>query len=88
MGFIEWLRRPPSRRRRRKPKKKKKGSFDVIAGGRTDEPRMTRFVARQLSTAHWFDLSAAERDLGWTPRVSTDEGMRRLAEWLREEGGR
>ncbi len=38
MGFIEWLRRPPSRRRRRKPKKKK-GSFDVIAGGRTDEPR-------------------------------------------------
>jgi nucleoside-diphosphate-sugar epimerase len=54
--------------------------------GRRDEPRMTRFVARQLSTAHWFDLSAAERDLGWTPRVTTDEGMERLAAWLREEG--
>ncbi len=38
MGFIEWLRRPPTRRRRRK-RKKKKGSLDVIAGGRTDEPR-------------------------------------------------
>jgi hypothetical protein len=23
---------------------------------------MTRFVARQLSTAHWFDISAARRD--------------------------
>jgi 2-alkyl-3-oxoalkanoate reductase len=44
------------------------------------EPPMTRFVARQLSTAHWFDLSAARRDLGYEPRVSTEEGMRRLAE--------
>ncbi len=52
--------------------------------GKSDEPRMTRFVARQLSTAHWFDLSAAKRDLGWRPRVSTDEGMERLAAWLRE----
>ena len=25
------------------------------------EPLLTRFVARQLSTAHWFDLSAAKR---------------------------
>src|SRR5262249_11842317 len=29
-----------------------------------DEPPMTRFVARELSTAHWFDISAAKRDLG------------------------
>ena len=54
--------------------------------GRADEPRVTRFVARQLSTAHWFDLSAAKRDLDWTPRVSTAEGLERLAVWLREEG--
>ncbi|MFO0945456.1 MAG: NAD-dependent epimerase/dehydratase family protein [Planctomycetota bacterium] len=43
------------------------------------EPRMTRFVARELSTAHWFDISAAKRDLGYEPRVSTAEGLRRLA---------
>ena len=42
------------------------------------EPRMTRFVARELSTAHWFDLSAARRDFGYAPRVTFDEGMRRL----------
>ena len=46
------------------------------------EPPMTRFVSRQLATAHWFDGSAARRDLGYEPAVSTDEGMRRLAEWL------
>ena len=43
------------------------------------EPPMTRFVARQLSTAHWFDLSAARRDFGYAPAVSTEEGLRRLA---------
>ena len=54
--------------------------------GLDGEPRMTRFVARELSTAHWFDLTAAKRDLGYEPRVSIDEGMRRLAEWLRAGG--
>ncbi len=43
------------------------------------EPPLTRFVARQLSTSHWFDISAARRDLGYEPRVSIEEGLRRLA---------
>lgn len=51
--------------------------------GRESEPRMTRFLARQLGTAHWFDIGAARRDLGYEPRVSIDDGMRRLAAWLR-----
>lgn len=46
------------------------------------EPRMTRFVAKELSTAHWFDISAAKRDLGYVPKVSIDEGLKRLAEHL------
>jgi len=46
--------------------------------GRQDEPPMTRFVARQLSTAHWFDISAARRDFGYVPKVSIDEGLNRL----------
>jgi nucleoside-diphosphate-sugar epimerase len=50
---------------------------------RTSEPPMTRFLAAQLATSHWFDISAARRDLGYTPRVSTREGMRRLGEWFR-----
>lgn len=53
---------------------------------RQEEPRMTRFVARSLSTDHWFDISAAERDFGYRPRVSTEEGMAKLGEWLRRSG--
>jgi nucleoside-diphosphate-sugar epimerase len=49
------------------------------------EPPMTRFVARELATAHWFDLGAARRDLGYQPRVPTAEGLRRLAAWLDRE---
>jgi nucleoside-diphosphate-sugar epimerase len=53
---------------------------------RQDDPPMTRFLARQLATAHWFDISAARRDLGYDPPVGLDEGFRRLAEWLRPTG--
>jgi 2-alkyl-3-oxoalkanoate reductase len=47
------------------------------------EPPMTRFIARQLATAHWYDISAAKRDLDYEVQVSMDEGMTRLAESLR-----
>jgi nucleoside-diphosphate-sugar epimerase len=46
---------------------------------RSDEPRMTRFLALQLGTSHWFDISAAQADFGYLPSVSMAEGMRRLA---------
>src|SRR5262245_23658243 len=51
--------------------------------GRTDEPRLTRFLAAQLGTSHYFDISAARGDLDFKPRVSMVEGMRRLAEWMK-----
>ena len=44
-----------------------------------DEPPMTRFLAEQLSTAHWFDQRRTRADLQWTPAVSLDEGFERLA---------
>jgi nucleoside-diphosphate-sugar epimerase len=44
------------------------------------EPPMTRFLAKQLSTAHWFDISAARRDLDYIPDVSIEEGLKRLEE--------
>jgi nucleoside-diphosphate-sugar epimerase len=44
---------------------------------------MTRFLAEQLATAHWFDQRATRRALGWRPRVSLDEGFARLAAWYR-----
>ena len=49
---------------------------------RRGEPSMTRFVARQFSTAHWYDISAAKEDLGYEVLVSMEDGMRRLAEDL------
>ena len=42
------------------------------------EPPMTRFVAEQLSTAHWYRIDAAKADLGYTPKISTSEGLQRL----------
>jgi nucleoside-diphosphate-sugar epimerase len=47
------------------------------------EPKMTRFVANELATAHWFDISAARKDLGYVPRISLEEGLKRLQNWLR-----
>jgi nucleoside-diphosphate-sugar epimerase len=49
------------------------------------EPPMTRFVAGELATEHWFDIRAAKADLGYAPLVSTDEGLRRLRTWLRRK---
>jgi nucleoside-diphosphate-sugar epimerase len=44
-----------------------------------DEPPMTRFLAEQLSTAHWFDQRRTRAELQWQPAVNLDEGLRRLA---------
>jgi len=46
--------------------------------GNPGEPRLTRFVVHELSTAHWFDISAARRDLGYGPRISIAEGLEML----------
>ena len=46
------------------------------------EPPLTAFVAGQLATAHWYDLTAARRDLGFAPRIRTEEGLERLRQSL------
>jgi nucleoside-diphosphate-sugar epimerase len=51
------------------------------------EPPMTRFLAEQLSTPHWYDISAAQRDFGYTPKITTAEGLQRLAAWWRSQNG-
>ena len=43
---------------------------------RTDDPPMTRFLAEQLATAHWFDQRRTREVLGWAPRVSLERGLR------------
>ena len=50
------------------------------------EPRITRFLVHEVSRAHWFDITAARRDLGYEPTVSLDEGFDRLRNWCEERG--
>ncbi|MEV4901578.1 NAD-dependent epimerase/dehydratase family protein [Citricoccus sp. NPDC055426] len=44
-----------------------------------DEPPLTRFLAEQLSTAHWFDQRRTREVLRWAPAVSVDRGLELLA---------
>jgi 2-alkyl-3-oxoalkanoate reductase len=46
---------------------------------RPGEPPMTRFLAAQLAKSHYFNISRARRDFGYEPKISTAEGMKRLA---------
>ncbi len=48
------------------------------------EPLITRFGASELSYAQWFDISAAKRDLGYMPKVTIEEGLKRLAASLKD----
>ena len=48
-------------------------------GRMKSEPPLTRWSAEHLSTAHWYDISAAKRDLAYTVEVSITEGLKRLS---------
>jgi nucleoside-diphosphate-sugar epimerase len=48
------------------------------------EPPMTRFVAAELAKDHWFDISAARRDLGYEARVFMADGLAELVKWLKD----
>jgi nucleoside-diphosphate-sugar epimerase len=51
------------------------------------EPHVTRFLAQTVSQDNWFDISAAKKDLGYSPQVKTAEGLKRLQHWLRSSQG-
>ena len=50
------------------------------------EPPMTRFVAKEMATDHWFNISAARRDLGYHPLVTMEAGTKELIAHLWREG--
>jgi nucleoside-diphosphate-sugar epimerase len=49
-------------------------------------PLMTRMAAKELSTSHWFNISKAKKDLGYYPKISTEEGLKRLKQWFASNG--
>ncbi len=47
------------------------------------DPPMTRFLAEQLATPHWYSMAPAARDFGYVPRISMADGLARLQASLR-----
>lgn len=47
--------------------------------GKTDEPLMTRFLAMEFATSHWFNIDKARQELDYEPAISIDEGLIKLA---------
>lgn len=64
------------------------GVLEGVWGGLSlsGEPPMTRFVAAQLATSHWYDMRPARRDFNYTPLVRNEEGVVRLVEDLKQRG--
>lgn len=54
---------------------------------RRTEPPMTRFLAEQLATAHWFDQRETRRALDWAPTVSLEQGFTELGAWFQASAG-
>ncbi|UPT75523.1 MAG: NAD-dependent epimerase/dehydratase family protein [Elusimicrobiota bacterium] len=54
--------------------------------GLSSEPPLTKFLVDAFTTAHWFDVSAAKRELGWRPKVKIEDGMARVAHWIKAGG--
>ncbi|MGD9957938.1 NAD-dependent epimerase/dehydratase family protein [Nocardioides sp.] len=52
---------------------------------RSDTPPLTRFLAEQLTTAHWFDQRRTRDLLDWAPEVSLDEGFALLGASYRSQ---
>ncbi|HEV8050928.1 MAG TPA: NAD-dependent epimerase/dehydratase family protein [Parachlamydiaceae bacterium] len=52
------------------------------------EPPITVFLANQLSTSHWYDISAAKKDFGYEVTVPLEVGMERLREWVSKNSER
>jgi len=42
------------------------------------EPPLTRFLAEQLHTTHWYSMTPAARDFGYVPKISIAEGLQKL----------
>lgn len=64
-------------------------AIDTLKGGTLNaEDGLTRFSVRYMVTHHYFSIAKAKRDLGWTPKVTLDEGIRLTVAELRKQPGR
>ncbi len=56
----------------------------ALLAGCSKEPPMTRFVAGQLAKSHYFSHDAAKKELAYKELVTTEDGVKRSVQWLRE----
>ena len=49
------------------------------------EPPMTRFVAIQLAHSHFFNISAAKKDLNYQPSVDCEKELEKTIDWLKSQ---
>jgi nucleoside-diphosphate-sugar epimerase len=49
------------------------------------EPRLTRFLASELALSHYYNISRAKQDFGYSPRYSMAEAMEITLAWLSEK---
>jgi len=54
--------------------------------GRTQRPPLTHFIIELMGTDQDFPIGKAQRELGYRPRVSFEEGIRHIGDWLRQQG--
>ena len=52
---------------------------------RPGEPRLTRFIASELAQSHYYNITAAKRDLGYAPQRTMAEVTARLVAWLKAQ---
>ena len=62
--------------------------IDSLRGGGTmrDDAGLTRFAIRYLVTHHYYSISRARRELGYSPAVSIEEGIELTCKHLEEKG--
>jgi len=48
------------------------------------EPPLTRFLAGQLAYSHYFDISAAKNELGYSPIIEASRALDDTVKWLKE----
>jgi nucleoside-diphosphate-sugar epimerase len=49
------------------------------------EPRLTRFLADELALEHYYDISAAKRDLGYQPQLTMAEAVERTVAYFKSQ---
>lgn len=60
--------------------------LDTLKGGTLNaENGLTRFSVRYMVTHHYFSINKAQRDFGWQPKVSLDEGIAITVAALKEK---